>query len=391
MWSGYFSSRPSFKAYVRESAAYMQAARQLQALVGGVADVGPTNPLFALERALAIAQHHDAIAGTAQQHVNDDYVHLIDGGRAGAFASIAASLAAATGYAAHAFVVCALANVTLCPALEAGLPAVVLLYNALSHAVADAPVRLSVGLPPGVAAYAVSDSAGAPVTAQLVPLTARDAALRALYGGTPVAMQWLCFTAALPAIGFAAYFLTPVAATGEAPATHASRVEAARPGATITNGRVTLAVSPTTGFIGGYADADTGVTLNLTQSWMRECRHISAPPLALPASVAEPLHATNATACVLPDSAIATQNTRTPVRIPARSPHRLHRLRRRRAAERLRSGERRIHPAAHGRPAAAAEQQQPRVRDADIRPRAQRVRERVRLRHAGDAPVGGGG
>ena len=63
MWSGYFTSRPAFKGYVRESSAYQQAARQLQAIVGGVADVGPANPLFALERAMGVSQHHDSIAG----------------------------------------------------------------------------------------------------------------------------------------------------------------------------------------------------------------------------------------------------------------------------------------------------------------------------------------
>ena len=72
MLTGFYTSRPAFKALVRESGAYMQSARQLQALVGGVEDVGPQNPLFALERALGVALHHDAISGTAKQNVNDD-------------------------------------------------------------------------------------------------------------------------------------------------------------------------------------------------------------------------------------------------------------------------------------------------------------------------------
>ena len=37
LWTGYFTSRPSFKHFVRVSSALQQAARQLQVLVGGVA------------------------------------------------------------------------------------------------------------------------------------------------------------------------------------------------------------------------------------------------------------------------------------------------------------------------------------------------------------------
>ena len=63
MWSGYFTSRPAFKGAVRDASAWLQGARQLQAAVGGVADAGPSNSLFALEQSLGISQHHDAIAG----------------------------------------------------------------------------------------------------------------------------------------------------------------------------------------------------------------------------------------------------------------------------------------------------------------------------------------
>jgi hypothetical protein len=275
VWAGYFTSRPSFKAFVRESSAYMQCARQLQALVGGVVDVGRTNPLFLLERALGVTQHHDAIAGTATQAVNDDYVAMLERGRAGAFASIAASLANATGYAGAPFALCPLANVTLCPALERGEPAVVVAYNPLGQAAAAAPVRLSVGLPAGVASYAVTDGSGRTLEAQLVPLSARDRELRALFGGANAsasanATAWLCFTGDLPAAGFAAFFLEPVGSAAGAPRTHASVVVALRAGdgdQTISNGRLTLTVAAATGFLARYQDASTGVDVPLAQSW----------------------------------------------------------------------------------------------------------------------------
>lgn len=67
MWSGYFSSRPALKGYVRDSSAVFQMAKQLQAMTSTVTDMGPTNPLYLLERAMGVTQHHDAVSGTSKQ------------------------------------------------------------------------------------------------------------------------------------------------------------------------------------------------------------------------------------------------------------------------------------------------------------------------------------
>ena len=68
-WTGYFTSRPAFKRAVRSASAAHQALRQLGALSG----VAGLRELAPLEEALALAQHHDAISGTAKQHVAFDY------------------------------------------------------------------------------------------------------------------------------------------------------------------------------------------------------------------------------------------------------------------------------------------------------------------------------
>lgn len=74
-WTGYYASRPAFKGYVRTCSGYFTAARQLQVLTGGAPDDAllPSNPLYALERALGTAMHHDAVTGTERQHVAYDY------------------------------------------------------------------------------------------------------------------------------------------------------------------------------------------------------------------------------------------------------------------------------------------------------------------------------
>ena len=69
--TGYFTSRPTSKGYIRKATSFLQAARQIEALVGESSS--HTAPLCYLEESVALAQHHDAITGTAKQHVVNDY------------------------------------------------------------------------------------------------------------------------------------------------------------------------------------------------------------------------------------------------------------------------------------------------------------------------------
>ncbi|KAG2405268.1 alpha-mannosidase protein [Vigna angularis] len=69
-WTGYFTSRPAIKRYVRLMSGYYLAARQLEFFRGRM-NSGPNTD--SLADALAIAQHHDAVTGTEKQHVANDY------------------------------------------------------------------------------------------------------------------------------------------------------------------------------------------------------------------------------------------------------------------------------------------------------------------------------
>lgn len=81
-WTGYFTSRPTSKGYFRSAGALLNAARQLEAFAGRSDDCMKSTAK--LEDAVALAQHHDAITGTAKQHVANDYVKRITEGVASA-------------------------------------------------------------------------------------------------------------------------------------------------------------------------------------------------------------------------------------------------------------------------------------------------------------------
>lgn len=72
-WTGYFTSRAASKGFIRTATSYLQAARQLEAFMGlaEVDDGGPTTD--ALEEAVSLLQHHDAVTGTEKEHVASDY------------------------------------------------------------------------------------------------------------------------------------------------------------------------------------------------------------------------------------------------------------------------------------------------------------------------------
>ena len=71
-WTGYYTSRPAMKDYVRRSNNFLQIVRQLSA-VANLNDNLIRDGLDTLSRALGVVQHHDAISGTEKQMVADDY------------------------------------------------------------------------------------------------------------------------------------------------------------------------------------------------------------------------------------------------------------------------------------------------------------------------------
>ncbi|KAJ1685592.1 hypothetical protein LUZ63_016982 [Rhynchospora breviuscula] len=225
-WTGYFTSRPALKRYVRLMSAYYLAARQLEFLIGRSTS-GPTTD--SLADALAIAQHHDAVSGTEKQHVANDYAKRLYIGYAEAEKLVRSSLACLTESSSKngcsnpttKFEQCPLLNISYCPPSEADLSngkfLAVVVYNSLGWKREDV-LRV-----PVVSQYvSVQDSEGREVESQLLPMTDSTLSLRrqhvkAYLGSSPAASPkyWLTFTVSVPALGFTTYFISGSTTSGK--------------------------------------------------------------------------------------------------------------------------------------------------------------------------------
>lgn len=214
-WTGFYSSRSALKAYIRLCSGSLNAARQLAALTSGDA-----RPLRPLAEALAVAQHHDAVAGTSQQHVACDYARMLSAGADAANGLLSARLSAEG----ETLTDCPLLNASLCgpsSLLKPGDAVTLQLWNPLAWP-STQPVRLPVP-PSSRVRVTVRGADGARVPSQTQTVSEATRALRRLYatGGigdeasgldaaaddTGAEDEELLFMAQLPALGVVSYVL----------------------------------------------------------------------------------------------------------------------------------------------------------------------------------------
>ncbi|KAL3829432.1 hypothetical protein ACJIZ3_018234 [Penstemon smallii] len=215
-WTGYFTSRPSLKGYVRSMSGYYLAARQLEFFKGRDSS-GPSTD--ALADALAIAQHHDAVSGTERQHVAADYTMRLFIGYKEAENVVASSLAVLTGPRLNSvykdsvpeFQQCPLLNISYCPPSEANLTdeknLVIIVYNPLAWKREEV-----IRIPVSSENLVVLDSAGRQIESQLLPvsnvtLLSKSYHVKAYLGisASSLARYWLAFSASVPPLGFSTY------------------------------------------------------------------------------------------------------------------------------------------------------------------------------------------
>ncbi|WVZ58033.1 hypothetical protein U9M48_008345 [Paspalum notatum var. saurae] len=222
-WTGYFTSRPTFKRYVRVYSGYYLAARQIEFLVGR-SSLG----LFtsSLEDAMGIAQHHDAVSGTAKQHTTDDYSKRIALGASKVERGVNTALTCLTSSngtcvsSVAKFSQCPLLNISYCPSTEEAISAtkhlVVVAYNPLGWERSD-----FIRIPVNDGNLVVKSSDGSIIESQLVEVDNVTSNLRKFYVKAYIGIStdkppkyWLTFQASVPPMGWNSYFISRPAGAG---------------------------------------------------------------------------------------------------------------------------------------------------------------------------------
>lgn len=218
-WTGYFTSRPALKRYVRIMSGYYLAARQLE-FFKGRSNSGPNTD--SLADALAIAQHHDAVTGTEKQHVANDYAKRLSIGYTEAEELVASSLSSLAQSTSNTgcknptlkFQQCPLLNISYCPGSEVdlsqGKKLVVVVYNSLGWKRNDV-IQIPV-INENVTVY---DFEGREIESQLLPpasayVDLRNYYVRAYLGQSPTETPkyLLAFSVSVPPLGFSTYTIS---------------------------------------------------------------------------------------------------------------------------------------------------------------------------------------
>ncbi|CAH2101690.1 unnamed protein product [Euphydryas editha] len=72
-WTGFYTSRPSLKYLSKRAHAFLQVVKQLSVL----SRMGDSYELHLLRHAVGLVLHHDAITGTSQQRVANDFIRIL--------------------------------------------------------------------------------------------------------------------------------------------------------------------------------------------------------------------------------------------------------------------------------------------------------------------------
>ncbi|XP_019717347.1 lysosomal alpha-mannosidase [Hippocampus comes] len=253
-WTGYFSSRPALKRYERLSNSNLQTCNQLEVLGGQASTSGPfgQGDSLTLRRAMAVAQHHDAVSGTEKQHVANDYARRLANGWQRCQVVVSNSLAALSGSTAER-VYCNSLNISVCPITESSKKFSVNVFNPLAR-----PVSWPVRLPVNGTTYVVADANGKAVDCEVIPISGTTRDVRRNRG---FAVNELLFRVRAPPLGFSTYSVSllqdgpPLASTGY----HVPK--------SIWNKYLRVTFDPTTGLLSGLDNLETKQSIGLTQNF----------------------------------------------------------------------------------------------------------------------------
>ncbi|KAG0474873.1 hypothetical protein HPP92_014559 [Vanilla planifolia] len=279
-FTGYYTSWPAFKRYVRVLSGYYLAARQLEFLVGRK-NSGPSTS--SLGQALGVAQHHDAVSGTSLKHTMNDYAKRLAQGASEAEIVINNAIpcltnpgeSCATNNSLIELSQCGLLNVSYCPATEElsnKKSLVIIVYNSLGWnriEYAKIPVNDN--------QIVVRDADGNVVETQFIEIDSATMKMRNFYvkaylGDFPKdsPKYWLVFQVLVPPLGWNTYFISKstkkaeMNTNGNAATISMSTEDTVEIG----SGYLKMFFSSTSGQLKRFLNERTGVDMHLQQSYL---------------------------------------------------------------------------------------------------------------------------
>ncbi|XP_035227790.1 lysosomal alpha-mannosidase-like isoform X2 [Stegodyphus dumicola] len=259
-WTGYFTSRPSIKGYERVGNNKMQVCKQLAARTD-IEEVA----LDFMRRAMGIMQHHDAITGTAKQHVTNDYEQTLAAAIESCYDIVNEAyeklMPANVSNPSLKQYFCNFLNISQCNITEENSAIAITIYNPLAWNVTE-----YVRVPVTGKAYKILDYNGKAVEAQVVPVSS---AMLQVPGRKSKAVAEVVFQVQLPPLGYATYLLRNSSCA--VMKDQASKIHRKAQGDwIIKNEHLTVFVDGKSGLLKGVRLADgSNITVNQSFYWYR--------------------------------------------------------------------------------------------------------------------------
>ncbi|XP_052739164.1 lysosomal alpha-mannosidase [Bicyclus anynana] len=265
-WTGFYTSRPSLKYFVKRAHVFLQIVKQLSVL----SRAGDSYELHLFRHAVSLAFHHDALTGTSQQYVVNDFVKTISEAINACSKKVSQFLLNLTptwggsrrSKNSQQFVVCHQLNMSQCRFAEAQDSMLLVVYNPLS-----VMTYHHVRLPAVALQYTIRDFNDEEVVHQLVPL---PTPVINLPGRSSSAIQELCFEAeSIPPLGFTSYYIAPVrdqTAEGQFVKKFKQNPEAEQELPHISNEYIKVSVDRTTGLLESVQHVD-GAKIMISQNY----------------------------------------------------------------------------------------------------------------------------
>ncbi|XP_025017360.1 lysosomal alpha-mannosidase isoform X2 [Tetranychus urticae] len=247
-WTGYFSSRPTLKQFMRYSESLLAIAKQLNVL--SLLGMEQSKLHAPLEQVLGILHHHDAITGTCKQRVADDYAKQLHEGIKRVEESIVASmnriLFPRGPLHSEPIHFCHLLNHSHCEVVQkmssvSANNILVHVFNPLST-----PVKHYIKLPVDRGLYEVFASDRSSVDHQLLHLADSVRSLPHRSVDTPYE---LLFRATLPALGYTTYLIRKINGPDFAPPRRLTGPAENSGEVVIENNKMALVFNPSTGLL----------------------------------------------------------------------------------------------------------------------------------------------